>query len=56
MFYLRVLQASATTGKDLKLFFNDNKRAIDVKDFESYCKLFLDDDAFFAYENNGDVW
>jgi DNA topoisomerase-2 len=55
LFHRRVLDACATTSKDVSVTFNGEKLA--VKDFEKYCDLFLDKkEQSSVYEACGDRW
>jgi hypothetical protein len=42
VFKQRVFEASATTNKHLSVSFNKSK--VPFKDFEGFCKMFLNDD------------
>jgi DNA topoisomerase-2 len=55
LFHRRVIDACATTSKDVSVFFNTEKLAI--KDFEKYCDLFLDKkEQPSVYEACGERW
>ena len=55
LFHRRVLDACATTSKDVSVTFNNEK--LSVKDFEKYCDLFLDKkEQPSVYEACGDRW
>lgn len=54
LFQRRVIDACATTAKDVSVYFNDEKLAI--KDFEKYCDLFLEKGTSAVYEKCGDRW
>ena len=55
LFNRRVIDACATTPKDVSVFFNGEK--LMIKDFEKYCELFLDKkEQPFVYESAGERW
>ena len=55
LFNRRVIDACATTPKDVSVFFNGEK--LMIKDFEKYCELFLDKkEQPFVYEASGERW
>ena len=55
LFNRRVIDACATTPKDVSVFFNGEK--LMIKDFEKYCELFLDKkEQPFVYESSGERW
>ena len=55
LFNRRVIDACATTPKDVSVFFNSEK--LMIKDFEKYCELFLDKkEQPFVYEASGERW
>lgn len=55
LFHRRVIDACATTAKDVTVTFNNEKLAI--KDFEKYCDLFLDKkEQPSVYEACNDRW
>jgi DNA topoisomerase-2 len=55
LFHRRVIDACATTSKDVSVFLNTEKLAI--KDFEKYCELFLDKkEQPSVYEACGERW
>ena len=55
LFHRRVIDACATTHKDVSVYFNGEK--LTIKDFEKYCELFLDKkEQPFVYESSGQRW
>ena len=55
LFHRRVIDACATTNKDVSVYFNGEK--ISIKDFEKYCELFLDKkEQPLIYESCGERW
>lgn len=55
LFHRRVIDACATTPKDVSVYFNGEK--LMIKDFEKYCELFLDKkEQPFVYEACGERW
>ena len=55
LFHRRVIDACATTNKDVSVSFNGEK--ISIKDFEKYCELFLDKkEQPLIYEACGERW
>ena len=55
LFNRRVIDACATTPKEVSVFFNGEK--LMIKDFEKYCELFLDKkEQPFVYEASGERW
>lgn len=55
LFHRRVIDACATTNKDVSVYFNGEK--ILIKDFEKYCELFLDKkEQPLVYESCGERW
>jgi len=55
LFHRRVIDACATTNKDVSVTFNGEK--ILIKDFEKYCELFLDKkEQPLIYEACGERW
>jgi DNA topoisomerase-2 len=55
LFNRRVIDACATTPKDVSVYFNGEK--LMIKDFEKYCELFLDKkEQPFVYESAGERW
>jgi len=55
LFHRRVIDACATTNKDVSVYFNGEK--ISIKDFEKYCELFLDKkEQPLIYETCGERW
>ncbi len=55
LFHRRVIDACATTNKDVAVSFNGDK--ISIKDFEKYCELFLDKkEQPLIYEACGERW
>lgn len=55
LFHRRVIDACATTNKDVSVSFNGEK--ILIKDFEKYCELFLDKkEQPLIYEACGERW
>jgi len=55
LFKRRVIDACATTPKEVTVYFNGEKLLI--KDFEKYCELFLDKkEQPFVYEASGERW
>ena len=55
LFHRRVIDACATTHKDVSVYFNGEK--LTIKDFEKYCELFLDKkEQPFVYESSGHRW
>jgi len=55
LFHRRVIDACATTNKDVSVYFNGEK--ISIKDFEKYCELFLDKkEQPLIYEACGERW
>jgi DNA topoisomerase-2 len=55
LFHRRVIDACATTVKEVAVTFNDKK--LTVKDFEKYCELFLDKKTQpCIYEASGERW
>ena len=55
LFHRRVIDACATTGKDVSVTFNGQK--LTIKDFEKYCELFLDKkEQPMVYEACGERW
>jgi DNA topoisomerase-2 len=55
LFHRRVIDACATTPKDVSVYFNGEK--LMIKDFEKYCELFLDKkEQPFVYEASGERW
>ena len=55
LFHRRVIDACATTNKDVSVSFNGEK--ILIKDFEKYCELFLDKkEQPLVYEACGERW
>jgi DNA topoisomerase-2 len=55
LFHRRVLDACATTSKDVSVTFNGEK--LSIKDFEKYCELFLDKkEQPYVYEACGERW
>ena len=55
LFNRRVIDACATTPKDVSVYFNGEK--LMIKDFEKYCELFLDKkEQPFVYEAAGERW
>jgi DNA topoisomerase-2 len=55
LFHRRVIDACATTPKDVSVYFNGEK--LMIKDFEKYCELFLDKkEQPFVYEAAGERW
>jgi DNA topoisomerase-2 len=55
LFKRRVIDACATTPKEVTVYFNGEK--LMIKDFEKYCELFLDKkDQPFVYEACGERW
>jgi DNA topoisomerase-2 len=52
LFHRRVIDACATTPKDVSVYFNGEK--LMIKDFEKYCELFLEQP--FVYEACGERW
>jgi DNA topoisomerase-2 len=55
LFHRRVIDACATTNKDVSVSFNGEK--ILIKDFEKYCELFLDKkEQPLIYEAHGERW
>ena len=55
LFHRRVIDACATTGKDVSVTFNGQK--LTIKDFEKYCELFLDKkEQPMVYEASGERW
>ena len=55
LFKRRVIDACATTPKEVSVYFNGEK--LMIKDFEKYCELFLDKkEQPFVYEAAGERW
>jgi DNA topoisomerase-2 len=55
LFNRRVIDACATTPKEVSVYFNGEK--LMIKDFEKYCELFLDKkEQPFVYEAVGERW
>lgn len=55
LFHRRVIDACATTNKEVSVSFNGEK--ISIKDFEKYCELFLDKkEQPLIYEACGERW
>jgi DNA topoisomerase-2 len=55
LFKRRVIDACATTPKEVTVYFNGEK--LMIKDFEKYCELFLDKkEQPFVYEACGERW
>lgn len=55
LFHRRVIDACATTNKDVSVYFNDEKIAI--KDFEKYAELFIDkEEQPYVYESYNERW
>ena len=55
LFHRRVIDACATTGKEVSVSFNGEK--LTIKDFEKYCELFLDKkEQPVVYEACGQRW
>lgn len=55
LFHRRIIDACATTHKDVSVYFNGEK--LTIKDFEKYCELFLDKkEQPFVYESCGQRW
>jgi len=55
LFHRRVIDACATTGKEVSVSFNGEK--LTIKDFEKYCELFLDKkEQPVVYEASGQRW
>jgi len=55
LFHRRVIDACATTNKDVAVTFNGTK--LTIKDFEKYCDLFLDKkEQPNIYESCGERW
>lgn len=55
LFHRRVIDACATTHRDVSVYFNGEK--LTIKDFEKYCELFLDKkEQPFVYESSGQRW
>lgn len=55
LLHRRVIDACATTNKDVSIYFNDEKIAIN--NFEKYAELFLDkEEQTSVYENCNDRW
>jgi DNA topoisomerase-2 len=54
LFQRRVIDACASTSKDVSVCFNGEK--LSVKDFEKYCELYIDRGEPCVYEKCGDRW
>lgn len=54
LFQRRVIDACASTPKDVSVYFNDEK--LSIKDFEKYCNLYLEQSNSYVYEKCGERW
>lgn len=54
LFERRVIDACASTPKEVSVYLNDEK--LSIKDFEKYCNLYLDESASYVYEKCGERW
>jgi DNA topoisomerase II len=55
LFHRRIIDACATTNKDVSVYFNDEK--LSIKDFEKYAELFINkDEQPHVYEVSNERW